>query len=98
MAERELEDVVKYFLNRRNFDHTDMEKLDQISRELDITSFQYWQAFFVARDLSSLTENEILDGGTGTNTQSVDYHELLEATFSRGEGFDAPAQHWEQKM
>ena len=75
MSEQQTEEllnkVVDYFLSVRNFDHPDESFISDTAKNYGISDLDAGKAFFVARDRASLVEQELLDGGTGKQTQKV---------------------------
>ena len=83
MSEGIFSSLAKLFANRDNPDHVDMQEVDAISASKGADKLTGRRAFFAGRDLKSLKEAELLDGGDGSETDSVDIEQLAEDTLRK---------------
>ncbi len=84
MSEPNFNDLVKKIQEKGDFDHANLEEIDKIGKSEGFDQKTTRQAFFVARDISTLAEGEVIDGGTGSEIAKTDPKEVLQATFSKG--------------
>ncbi len=88
MTERsELGKAVDYFIQKGDLDHLawiddlaipdDLDGFETVGRVLDVDPDIAADGWIIASALKSLYENELIDGGDGSETNSVDLEELL---------------------
>ncbi|MFZ3301527.1 MAG: hypothetical protein WA152_02330 [Microgenomates group bacterium] len=83
MSEGILSSLAKLFANQGNTDHPDLEAVDSIALSKGADQLTGRKAFFAARDIRSLKESELLDGGDGSETENVDIEQLAEDTLRK---------------
>jgi len=83
MSEGILSSLAKLFASRGNSDHFDLDEVDAIATSKGTDKLTGRKAFFAGRDLRSLNEAELLDGGDGSETDKVDIEQLAEDTLRK---------------
>ena len=84
MSENNFDDLVRAIKGVGNFDHPDFDQIDSIGKKKGFNPGDARQAFFVARDLKTLEEAEMLDGGNGSETAKAKPSQVLATTFAKG--------------
>ncbi len=87
MPETRFADLVQKIKKTGNFDHPDFAQIGSLGESEGFDKKTVREAFFVARDIKTLEESELIDGGSGEEAGKTDPDEVLQATFSRGDEF-----------
>ena len=85
MSEKIFSKLTNLFADKGNMDHTDMNEVDIVATKHGVDQITGRKAFFAGRDLRSLRESEVLDGGDGSEAKKVNLEDLVKTTLSKGE-------------